>query len=546
MLRIRTTRSLPSLLLLAMLLAVPGGVVHAQVFPRRDAARLQRTLYEFRFDALGRGAWWWGKDTSTTPALPLQRSDGWVFSAEQEVAAFFGGSWLGAPGWQAGPIVPGQPTPAVFHAGRFTAEEWDALPEAERAAIRADMASWPVSFGAPWHDADGNGRYEPDTTAYPAFTGDAPLPAGDEAVWTATHDGGEFASVAWGQQEAGLEFRHYVWAMAGADCPERVVLQRLRVINRAAGLIKEMRLGLYADVALGDPADDLVGYDSTLGLAFAWNSGVSDALLGDPPAAGWLVLQGIAETATGERGLFDFQLREGIRNQPPSAFTFFDRDGAYQPVPATDSATTPLVLRAALRGQRGDGSSQRDPVTGEQTRFAAAGNPVRGSGWVDGTAHAPGGRVLLLSFGPFMLARGDTQEVVFARIGAQGGADPRADVQALLDYALCVREHYAAQFVTGMDALPFPSTGFAVTGLWPQPFAAGSGMLHVGLRSPAPARTTIRWRDLLGRLLAESAHDFPIGASTLAIRPPAGLRSGMFVLEFHSGAHRDTRLVVVR
>ena len=429
-----------------------------QSFPRRDAARLQRSLYEFRFDALGRGAWWWSKDTAVVPALPLARTDGWVFSAEQEVAAFFGGNWLGAPGWQAGPIVPGQPLPAVYHAGRFSVEEWNALSEAERAAMRNDMAAWPVTLGAPWHDADGDGRYEPDTASFPAFTGDAPLPIGDEALWTATHDGGDFASMHWGQQEAGLEFRHYVWAMAGEGCPERVVLQRLRVINRAAGLITDMRLGLFADMALGDPADDLVGYDSTLGLAFAWNAGVSDVLLGDAPAVGWLLLQGVAEAAPGERGLFAFAMREGIRNQPPSAFTFFDRSGAYQDVPPADSATTPLLLRNALRGLRADGAPQRDPVTGEETRFAAAGNPVRGSGWVDGGAHAPGGRVLLLSFGPFMLAQGDTQEVVFARIGAQGGDDPRADVQALFDYALCVRQHYTAQFTTSPpERAPSPS-----------------------------------------------------------------------------------------
>ena len=548
MLRVRSLFAflLPLLLLPPLSVQGPPGLLFAQGFPRRDAARLQRTLYEFRLDANANAAWWWTKDSAAAPALALVRSDGFVFDAEQEVAAFFGGSWMGAPGWQTGPIVPGQSPPAVYHSGRFTAEEWDALTAAERDALRADMRSWPVSLGAPWKDADGNGRYEPDTTAFPALPGDAPLPIGDEALWTVTHDGGEFAARQWDQQEAGLEFRHLVWAMAGTGCPERVVIQRLRVVNRAAGLIKEMRLGLYADIALGDTSDDLAGYDSTLGLAYAWNAGDKDALLGDPPAIGYLLLQGVAEPAEREQGLFDFALREGIRNQPPAAFTFFTRDSSYQQVPEAASNAMPAALRSALRGLRADGDPQRDPSSGGETHFAAAGSPVRGTGWVDGVFHPAGGRVLLLSFGPFMLARGDTQEVVFARIGAQGGGDSRADVQALIDYALCVRQHYAAQFTTAAEAPPPLSDGFTIDAFRPHPLPRGARTANVDVRSDRPGTLRIVWRDILGRVLAESHRDVEAGASTLALAPPPPNGAGVLLLELHTLSRKGARLVVMR
>lgn len=516
--------------------------LQAQPLPRRDCARLFRSSYEFRLDANGNGAWWWTKDTAASPPTTLVARDGFVFDAAQEVAAFFGGSWLGAPGWESGPVIPGQPVPAVYHAGRFSDAEWLALTGDERAALLADMAAWPVSFGAPWTDANHNGVYDPDSAGFPAFTGDAPLVIGDEALWTVTRDGGEFAEQHWGQRAAGLEFRHLVWAMAGEGCPERVVIQRLRVINRAGGLMKEVRLGLFAEAALGDAADDLVGVDTVLGLAYVWNSGDTDPLIGDPPAVGYLLLQGVAEAAAGERGLFDLELREGIRNQPASAFTFFSHGGQYQPVPDPVSTQLPLQLRAALRGFRADGSEQRDPATGESTRFAVAGNPMRQSGWVDGVRDAAGGRVLLFSFGPFMLAQGDTQEVVFARIGAQGGPSSAADVQALLDYALCVSQHYAAQFTTPVPPLRSP-TDFAITAAWPQPLPRDASALQLRIDMPRSSSLTVRWHDVLGRHVLESRHEAAAGGSLLTA--PSPQRAGVYLVEVSDGASRAVKVVVV-
>lgn len=534
----------------AALLLCAASLLQSQPFPQRGRARLHRSLYEFRLDGNGNGAWWWSKDTAALPAASLVRSDGFLFSAEQEVASFFGGCWLGAQGWEAGPMIPGQPIPAVSHAGRFSENEWLALAEDERDAILQDMTAWPVSLGAPWRDANGNGIYDPIVGAFPSFPGDAPMPLGDEALWTVTRDGGEFAERRWGQRSAGLEFRHLAWAMAGEGCPERVVIQRLRVINKAAGFLKEMRLGLYADVALGDPSDDVVGVDTTLGLAYIWNAGDADPVLGNPPAVGYLLLQGIMERADGERGLFDLQLREGIRNQAPHAFTYFSHGGAYQSVPDPDSSLLPQQLRAALRGLRADGSVQRDPASGETTRFAAAGNPVRRTGWVDGMHAAAGGRVLLLSFGPFALAQGDTQEVVIARIGAQGDASI-TDVQALIDYSLCVQQHYTSQFITTVPPLHTPAD-LAITGAWPQPLPAEARALFLRINARQATDISVRWTDLLGRVLGESRHAIVEGSSVLAIPNAGGIGlvpalsgPGVRVIELIAGRTRAERIIVL-
>jgi hypothetical protein len=61
-----------------------------------------------------------------------------------------------------------------------------------------------------------------------------------------------------------------------------------------------------------------------------------------------------------------------------------------------------------------------DPYTGGTTRFALYGDPVTGTGWLDGQQHSAGDRRAGMASGPFTMAPGDTQEVVVAEIAAQG------------------------------------------------------------------------------------------------------------------------------
>ncbi|MDZ7625622.1 MAG: hypothetical protein U5J96_14410 [Ignavibacteriaceae bacterium] len=61
-----------------------------------------------------------------------------------------------------------------------------------------------------------------------------------------------------------------------------------------------------------------------------------------------------------------------------------------------------------------------DPFTGGTTRFALYGDPVTGTGWLDGQQHPKGDRRAGMASGPFTMAAGDTQEVVVAEMAAIG------------------------------------------------------------------------------------------------------------------------------
>ena len=437
------------------------------------------------------------------------------------------------------------------HTGRFTEDEWLNMNEAARDEIRHGTASWPTAFGAPFIDANGNGHYDANVSALPAFPDDMPFMIGDEAVWTLTSDGITTDRLRMGLPGIGLHFRHMAWAHAGEGCPEWVLFQRLRIVNTTGRHLRDAHIGFHAEIALGDPSDDLVGFDSTLGFAYFHNASDTDDFFGNPPAAGYLLLQGPAVPDPSATGLFDLSLRKGIRNLPVSAFTYFSKSGEYQSLPDTTGPAFPPAMRHALIGNRTDGAPQRDPGSYMETRFAAAGNPLLGMGWIDGAHADPGHRVLLFSTGPFDLAPGDTQEVILGRFAVQGGPTVLEDLVEVLDYAQCVAAHYMAQFVTSAempDALPSMQRAVTLGVPWPQPFVSTT---HRGLTVPvtltAPAAVTLTLSDILGReRYTQTYGKMPSGSMALSLALPPRLGSGVYVLAAETGTAREVRVVVVQ
>jgi hypothetical protein len=62
-----------------------------------------------------------------------------------------------------------------------------------------------------------------------------------------------------------------------------------------------------------------------------------------------------------------------------------------------------------MRGLNKIGQSLIDSTTGQATKFWYPGDPVAGTGWLDGQHRE---KKFLMSSGPFTFAEGDTQEFV--------------------------------------------------------------------------------------------------------------------------------------
>jgi hypothetical protein len=513
-----------------------------------QSALLQRTLYGFRLSATGNGELFWTKGGIDTDAARMVAKDGYIFSAYSGSGLFIAGDWRNIHFWKNGvresdgSITELSPAHAMY----WTTEEWTGLSAAERDSTGARMLRWPAAHGAPFMDGNGDGRYAPDPGALPEYEPDSPVIIGHEALWTATQDASAEAQREYGIGKTGLQFHHLVWSYAGEGCPERVIFHRLRVINTMGRPFEHARFAFAAEVSLGDSDDDLVGTDSLLGITYYYNAGDSDALAGNPAAGGYLLLQGPWVEDANEVGLFDLSLRRGIRNLPLSASTFFtEADSMFSP-PDSASRDFPIQLRNAIDGLRTNGEPQVDPVSGQPVRMAVQGDPVLQSGWRDGIATAPGKRMMLFSTGPFFFAPGDTQEVILARIGAQGETRVE-DVIALRDYALCVRQHFMGQFITTVATTPSPAN-FHIDAVWPQPFMhSAQGKLQLALTLDAPGSITLHVTDILGRSVSKKTTErLPAGSHTLPLSLPTTLSPGVYILRCSSAGQQSLRTLQLR
>lgn len=279
-----------------------------------------------------------------------------------------------------------------------------------RAQYATDWSEWPVDWGAPFYDRNGNGLYEPAQGETPG------LANADQAAWFVCNDLNEGAVASlFGSPSIGLELQVTVWGYNLPNSPLRqAVFKRYRLLNKSGFAIDSMFIGQWSDLDIGGYTDDFAGCDTLLDLGYAYSAYPVDYDFDQfdlpPSAAGYILLRGAVE---------------------PSSSSTFMTSCIYFPYypyyPDYGEYEYTLWLYNFLRGYHG-GSDIINPVpfitgagptAGQPTKFPLAGDPVSGTGDVDGqgTNLPPADRRILLGSGPFTMQPGDTQEVIVAFVG---------------------------------------------------------------------------------------------------------------------------------
>ncbi|MEE9464700.1 MAG: T9SS type A sorting domain-containing protein [Candidatus Neomarinimicrobiota bacterium] len=295
-----------------------------------------------------------------------------------------------------------------------------------------DFQNWPVDFGAPWVDEDGDGVYSPMPLGL-----DHPEFMGDQVIWYVMNDGDVDAHGAvFNTLPLGIEVQMTIWGYNRPDAFGDMMFVKALIINKGGNNIVDTYIGLWNDPDLGDASDDFVGCDTTLDLGFVYNDG-ADANYGvRAPALGFDFFQGPLVASPGDTGFAFGRSQPGYRNLSMTSF------GKY--ISTSDPAWSgPETAREAynlMQGLRKDGVAYRGP-DGTVTKFIHAGDPVTEEGWIDKDTHASDDRRYLMNAGPFTMADGDSQEVVYGIIIARGSDHltsitllKQADVQAQLAY----------------------------------------------------------------------------------------------------------------
>lgn len=307
-------------------------------------------------------------------------------------------------------------------------EVTEAQIQAVRQQYEKDWNEWPWPKGAPFYDSNGNGVMEP---------GEEPgLANADQVVWFVANDLDSTVIKNFsGSHPIGLEMQVTLWAYDRLDVLGNVIFKRYRLIYKGTlttldtAHIDSMYIAQFSNPDLGTFSDDFVGCDSVLSLGYVYNSSISDDKFHEfsliPPGVGYDFLQGpLVPGSQNDVAIFDLKKKPGFRNLPMTSFVYEGAGDAFGFPPLGVSAAT-FQWYNLLRGYFPTTDIENplpfiDPITNQPNRFTFSGDPVTGTGWIDGIVLPPGERQLLANSGPFNIALGDTQEMVIALIGAIG------------------------------------------------------------------------------------------------------------------------------
>jgi len=310
----------------------------------------------------------------------------------------------------------------------------------------SDWNNWRADLGAPYDDVDGNGSYDP-TVDVPGY------PGADQTVWTISNDvptivdaNGDSIAYSntseslYGADPVGIEMRLTMWAYAfGASDPLGNSIFKKASITYTGlpasspfvnpTVLDTVYFTQWSDPDLGTYTDDYVGCDIELSFGYVYNGNRLDGVFNGIynlacPAGGYDFLQGPVDNrdidgdgdTTEYLGMTSFAYFGAGSSISDPSFTY---EGSLQ--------WFNLMEGFLPRPEYPTQIPFTDPTTGEATMFALSGDPVTGSGWVDGVVLPPGDRRQVMTSGPFKMTKGETADVVLG-IAAGIGLDAISSV----------------------------------------------------------------------------------------------------------------------
>ena len=307
----------------------------------------------------------------------------------------------------------------------------DANIQALRDQYAIDWNEWPVTEGAPFNDVNNNGTYEPAT--------DIPgIPGASQTLFIKYND--DLSASNYGSPPIGLEISETYWAYAASGPLANVIYKKVDLVyvgtptSSSSSVIDSMYIVQWADADVGNSTDDFAGCDTTLNLGYAYSSGSSDATYDGlglaPPAVGYDFLQGVSRFTgnPSDSAIFNLKWRKGykyINSKPMSSYVYFAAGGNWSDPGFNYNGTLEFynLMRGKLpipRYPSGDLFPETvADVTADGT-YLLAGDPVTGTGKIDGSEEGPGDRRIMVTNGPITMNLGDTAQVVTALVYGLG------------------------------------------------------------------------------------------------------------------------------
>jgi hypothetical protein len=329
-----------------------------------------------------------------------------------------------------------------------------------------DWAEWPANLGAPYEDVDNNGAYDPNV--------DIPgIPGASQTIWVQYDD--RNSSDVYGSPPIGLKVSETLWGYAYSGALGNITFRKVDIYyegtasSAANSQIDSMYIVQWADPDVGTYSDDYAGCDTSLNLGYAYNGEPNDALYTGtyglaPPAVGYDFFQGVSHYTgnPADSVIFDLKYRTGwqyTNPKPLSTFVYFTPSSQWQD-PDFDYNGT-LQWYNLMRGVKPRPFYPAAEVfpsdVADYTPYGVYlldGDPVAGTGKIDGVADPKADRRICNVTGPFTLNLHDTTEIVVALVGGLG-SDYLNSITVLKQNDLLAQQVYNNLFV--VPSVPAPN-----------------------------------------------------------------------------------------
>ncbi len=418
--------------------------------------------------------------------------------------------------------------------GEVTPEEIEIL----RAQYETDWNEWPANMGAPYYDVNGDGIYDPSV--------DIPgVPGALQTIWINYNDD---QTPVYGSDRIGLNIIETYWSYGLSDSLGSVIYKKVDIVYSGTAStppdsrIDSMYICQWTDTDLGNSTDDFSGTDTVLNLGYTYNSSDYDEEYSVynlvPPAAGNAFLQGVSEYtgSASDSAIFNFRWRKGYKysNPKPLTVAIIHRTGGTWSDPE-------YSYTGALQFYNLMGGYKPEPPYPDQTTnfqfmgygtYMLSGDPVAGTGDIDGVNDGPGDRRYWLMNGPFRMNLGDTAQVVIA-LAAGMGEDHLSSITALKQNTATAIEYFNnfveamtnGSFQTGIGTNGTTPTGYALYQNYPNPFNSFTTFTY---ELPERAFVKLTIYDILGREVTSLVNEQrPAGKYTVQF-DAGNLSSGVY------------------
>ncbi|MES2627898.1 MAG: T9SS type A sorting domain-containing protein [Bacteroidota bacterium] len=197
------------------------------------------------------------------------------------------------------------------------------------------IVNWPVNNDqncatipvVQFHDVDGDRKYNP-------MAGDYPYIKGDYALMYAKNDRYSDQKSTTNGRPTDLQIGVMVY---GYSSLPNTLFVNYSLLNTGGATLKNVKLGLWADIDLGNPADDYIGTFSELNSVYGYNGDANDEVSGGvapgygevPPAQGIVLLNNqligsvlVPSTEFIPEGYANLLNGKGVTGTPLSKFAF--------------------------------------------------------------------------------------------------------------------------------------------------------------------------------------------------------------------------------